>query len=762
MAIGFSIRPLVQTSAMTTAAILPTAGTERKSRRVTLVRIAGMARRPFLTKRGCMSKQLQVSACLLWSVLLSNPLSNPASAPTLESLRREFADPPKEVRPSVRWWWPGGDVESDELVREVRILDAAGFGGAEIQAFRNGLKPDMSPEIAARVNDYPTASFYQKVRAAVDEAGRRGLFIDLTMGSGWPFGGGQAITPELASIQLLLIHKDISGPAHVRERVELPAPRATAGMTLARSAGSATDELPAGWNERLQARTKIIAVLAMKGTEPVLESRQGAVTPEPLVVVKKSGWLDPQSTKVLTRFIRPDGTLDWTAPAGEWHLLILFQQPVDTRVIGGVGQGPQLVLDHMNRRALEAHLDRTMAAAAPELSSQYGKTVRAGFCDSLEVESEIFWTDDFLREFRNRRGYDLTPWLPFIDVPGRGNVYPSYLSAPLFDGPGAERVRKDYWQTVSDLWMENFFTPLSDELHARGLKARIQAHGAPVDLLRAYATADIPETEQLASGGKMEFLKLASSAAHVYGRPLVSAESFVHPGMAYKSTEESLERDANRLIAAGVNEIVYHGFPYVYLDRPEPGWYPFARGPMFSDHFSEHNTALWPAIPSVNAYITHLQLVSRRARPVHRYALYIPDLAYLKWINNGPARATIDYDYVNDGVLNKSSVRNGKLVVPSGAEYEVLVLLADNESIRKKFAGVQIEIGELPADESPARWQLENAEFRFYVNDTNAVKEYSLEPGSYELWDAATGQITSYTPRRVRLEPGKALLLLKK
>jgi hypothetical protein len=102
------------------------------------------------------------------------------------------------------------------------------------------------------------------------------------------------------------------------------------------------------------------------------------------------------------------------------------------------------------------------------------------------------------------------------------------------------------------------------------------------------------------------------------------------------------------------------------------------------------------------------------------------------------------------------------LVVPSGAEYEVLALLADNESIRKKFAGVQIEIGELPADESPARWQLENAEFRFYVNDTNAVKEYSLEPGSYELWDAATGQITSYTPRRVRLEPGKALLLLKK
>jgi len=64
----------------------------------------------------------------------------------------------------------------------------------------------------------------------------------------------------------------------------------------------------------------------------------------------------------------------------------------------------------------------------------------------------------------------------------------------------------------------------------------------------------------------MEFLKAASSAAHVYGRKVVSAGSFVHFGQAYRSTTESLERDANRLFAAGVNQIVYHGFPYVYFN----------------------------------------------------------------------------------------------------------------------------------------------------------------------------------------------------
>src|SRR5215467_2178049 len=130
-------------------------------------------------------------------------------------------------------------------------------GVLKSRAFRIGLKA-MPPEIAARVNDYPTASFYHKVRAAVEEAQDRGMFVDLTLGSGWPFGGGEAITPELASIELRFTHKSISGPSHFRERIALPAPRQTASMNLARMSGSLSTELPRGWRERLQARTRIV------------------------------------------------------------------------------------------------------------------------------------------------------------------------------------------------------------------------------------------------------------------------------------------------------------------------------------------------------------------------------------------------------------------------------------------------------------------------------------------------------------------------
>ena len=163
----------------------------------------------------------------------------------------------------------------------------------------------------------------------------------------------------------------------------------------------------------------------------------------------------------------------------------------------------------------------------------------------------------------------------------------------------------------------------------------------------------------------------------------------------------------------------------------------------------------------MNKYISRLQLIARRATPVARYAVYTPDLDYLKWVD-GATRASIDYDYVDDDVLAKSKARQGKLVVPSGAEYKTLVLPVDKKELRERFAGLRIMIGDIPADQVPARWKFGNAEFRFYFNDTDSSKEYAIGSGSIELWDLHTGYITSYKQDRMLLEPGQARLLLRK
>src|SRR5216684_1975428 len=79
-----------------------------------------------------------------------------------------------------------------------------------------------------------------------------------------------------------------------------------------------------------------------------------------------------------------------------------------------------------------------------------------------------------------------------------------------------------------------------------------------------------------------------------------------------------------------------------------------------------------------------------------------------------------------------------------------------------RFPGLRILIGDIPADQAPARWKFGDAEFRFYFNDTDSAKEYAIGSGSLELWDPHTGYVTPYKQDRMLLEPGQARLLLRK
>ena len=262
--------------------------------------------------------------------------------------------------------------------------------------------------------------------------------------------------------------------------------------------------------------------------------------------------------------------------------------------------------------------------------------------------------------------------------------------------------------------------------------------------------ADIPETEQLYAGGRMEFLKMASSAAHIYGRKLVSAEAFVHPNQSYGITPVTLARDVNKLIAAGVNQIVYHGFPYVYMDRPEPGWHPFA------DYFNPH-AKIWKDVPRINEYIGRLQSISQAGRAVMRYAIYRPRLDFPN-ASEGLEIPTRDFDYINEDALTRSKAVNGKLVSPGGAEFETLVLPAEDATMRKRFQSLKIMIGMPPPDDAPMRWRLANSEFLFYYNATLKDREFTLPSGSFEQWDLNTGFVTPPAGTKFLLQTGAAQL----
>jgi hypothetical protein len=619
----------------------------------------------------------------------SDPINQTAGAAnTSASIRQQFLSPDKKYRPIARWWWPGNDVTEEELRREIGVLDKNGFGGAEIQAFNKGFDFAAMPEAQQkRVSGYATPAFFENVAAAIDEAQKHGLFIDYTFGSGWPFGGGYDITPELASLELRWTHTTIAGPTKFHERVEIS--QIDDGDPANPPAW--LKSLPDDWAERMKRRTKVVAVVAVRGTDARWEWNQNGGRQR---IAAKSGALQAGTQVDLTARLDSDGTLSWDVPEGMWQVFVFSQAPTGQRVNAGAGEGPQLVMDHLSAEAFAAHAKRVGDDAVPYIGKYFGNGLRAVFCDSLEVGANLFWSDDFLAEFKRRRGYDLLPYLPILKVQSYGEPFGEWVDRPVYEIEGiGGAVRDNYRQTVSDLMAERFYGQFNRWAHDHKLLSRTQAHGSPTDVLRVYGEADIPETEDLFAWGGYDFLKLAGSAAHVYGRSIVGSESFVWANSAYETTPEKVKVAADELLTAGVNAIVYHGFGYIMPEVPAPGWHPFSgrfgEG-NYSSQFNELNP-LWPYFAPLNDYMARVQYLSQAGTNVAAVALYRNDLVHgadevapAPKLNQALMTAGYNYDHLNVDSLLRSTIGGGgrgegrgeRLVTQGGAEYRALVLPA--------------------------------------------------------------------------------------
>lgn len=593
-------------------------------------------------------------------------------------VRKQFQSPPKKYRPLVRWWWPGDDVTEAELRREIGVLDEAGFGGAEVQPFVKGFATkNFSREEMERVNGFASQTFFSHIGVVAEEARKRGMFIDYTFGSGWPFGGGEAITPELASIELRSSHLSVEGPAKFHSQLQVPS-------VIDGDPENGSDVLKGfrdGWAERLKKRTQIVAVVAARGEDAHWELNQGGGHTQS---VSASGQLERGSQVDLTAHLEADGTLNWDVPAGTWQIFVFCSVPTVQRLNAGSGEGPQLVMDHMNAAALAAHAKRVGENGIPIIGKYFGNGLRAIFCDSLEVRANLFWSDDFVVEFRRRRGYDLPPYLPLLKVRGFNEPFGEFVDIPIFEMAGVgDQVRHDYRQTVSDIMIERFYGQFNKWAHEHNLLTRTQAHGAPADVLRIYGEADIPETEDLFAWGCYDFLKMAASAANVTGRAIVGSESFVWQNAAYETTPEKVKLAADELLTAGVNAIVYHGFPYIMPGIPAPGWHPFS-GALGSGAYSSQINELnpfWPYFAKVNSYITRVQYISQTGTNVAAIALYRNDLTHgadeappTPKLNQAMMDAGYNYDHINVDSLMHCTVREKNLTTVGGARYRALVL----------------------------------------------------------------------------------------
>jgi hypothetical protein len=538
----------------------------------------------------------------------------------------EFKNPPKSARPMVRWWWTGLDVDKDELVKEVQEMDDAGFLGAEIQVFKIGLPWKFEKkyqEKAKRTHRFMQPYYYEMLRAILDEAAKREMIIDLTIGSSWPAGGTHIKKAESLKV-LLMGEKKIRGPKIFKGQVpKLKKPLYYKLLKLSK--------ILVGYNlaEFFEEDMKIEAVIAVKPIGKFVKIKRFRV---------KTRYIEYQSILDLTDKVDENGLLNWEVPAGKWQVFAFYKGPSGARVLLDSRSSPDkysLVLDHLSSSAIKNHLELHLGEGKKYFGEHFGKTLRAFFTDSLELGSEWHWTDDFLEQFEKRRGYNLRPFLPICSVPGRDNTFfitviTNRNMVPIADFPGdiGERIRYDLELTISDLFIEEFVGAMTEWAHKNNLKNRIQSYGIQTDLLRSFGSADIPEIEQLYAGGIINFLKLAGSAGVLYDKSIITAESIVWRLRDYMTTPLKWKVAADRLFVAGINQMIYHGFPYQNPSFPYPGYCAFSdrfhpRLMNFSSNFSRINP-FWEFFPIINGYITRCQYILQHSKTICNIAVFYP------------------------------------------------------------------------------------------------------------------------------------------
>lgn len=265
------------------------------------------------------------------------------------------------------------------------------------------------------------------------------------------------------------------------------------------------------------------------------------------------------------------------------------------------GEAPR-ILDHLSAPALR----RYAAALAPAFAPALAGTRGALFCDSFEIEKRDLWGRELDAAFRERFGYDLREARARLGA----------------EDPG---LRYDHRRLLGEVMLEAFFDTFTEVCHELGAWSRVQCHGAPVDLLQAYARVDVPESEAVLF--PPSFSRIPASAAALAGKRLVSCETFtciyglpsrqnLHPILLWKTELLcDLWLLADALFANGVNQIVWHGLP-----RNGPG----------DTHEFFASVHLGPDAPfagelrAFNRYLETLSALLRLGQPCFRLAVYLP------------------------------------------------------------------------------------------------------------------------------------------
>ncbi|WP_328529612.1 glycosyl hydrolase [Nocardioides sp. NBC_00368] len=594
----------------------------------------------------------------------------PAGLP--DAFTKAFRKPGTATAAGFRWWWPHGLVDPVEIAREVDQVADAGFGVLEVADVTHSLRA-RNIEIDVATYGWGSAPWVAGVKAALAQAAKRGVRVDVTVGPSWP-AAVPTITPDDDAACTELVHGQAMVTAGSTYDAALPEP-------VVEPASAVT-------------RVELVTVQAHRVTGYVRD-RNNNIT---------STILDPASYVDLSG--ETDGEhLTWTAPAepvgATWVLLVTWRRGSGQEPEAGPHTSPRAyVVDHFSRRGAQKVIDLWQDRVLDgELRTLLRKAGGYLFEDSLEIETEAtIWTRDFLEEFEAKHGYDLRPWLPFVLEKDEKYQFSLAAADPTTaDSLRTNEIRDDYNIVLSDLYRDQHLRPMQEFARSLGMGIRIQPYGLETDTMQHAAVVDVPETESLGFKNLDDY-RVMAAGRDLAGHTVLSCEAICYNGAAYNTTwgangtSPTAQNQAlftiNSIFAAGVNQLMVHGFPYA--KAPGVTWPGFA---AFSPYYNNAigfgeawgpRTPQWQHVPGIAAYLARTQLVLQTGTPKYdvafwRHKGWASTGIGPQWITNNGTKLGWSHSFVSASLLALDGVdfADGRLA-PEGPAYKAVVIGPDN------------------------------------------------------------------------------------
>jgi hypothetical protein len=378
--------------------------------------------------------------------------------------------------------------------------------------------------------------------------------------------------------------------------------------------------------------------------------------------VPASAAIDPATVVDLTSRLAGD-RLGWDAPPGAWTILRVGHTPTGKENVAASAAGRGLECDKFDPAAVEFHFEHVIDRVRADAAAVGAKGPATVTIDSYEAGMQN-WTAAFPGEFRRRAGYDLRPFLPAL------------FGRFVGDAGVSERFLFDFRRVQADLMAENYYGRMGELARSRGIVFYAEGYGiGALDELRVSGVPDVPMTEfwTRTPWTPNRVVKMVTSAAHVYGRPVVAAESFTGEAQTSRWLDYpyALKALGDEMFAAGVNQLVFHR----YAHQPHPDAVPGMTMGPWGFQFDRTNT--W--FEQSAGWIAYLA----RCHFLLRQGTYAADVLYFTGENSPNTSeyampvvpAGFSYDLVNaDALQRRVRVERGEFVLPEGGRYRLLVL----------------------------------------------------------------------------------------